>query len=52
MLMHPERFFETEVRVALTSVVEIVETFMVLRDDEGRIVEEVLWSRRLAPLSE
>lgn len=50
--MNGEHFFETEVRVTLTSIVKIVETFMVLRDDEGNVVKESLWSRRLAPLSE
>ena len=50
--MHSDRFFEAEVRVTLTSVAKIVETFMVLRDNEGHIVEESLWSRKLASLSE
>ena len=46
-----EHYFEAEVRVTLTSVVKILETFMVKRDDEGLIIEEYLWERRLAPLS-
>ena len=47
-----ERYFEAEVRETLTSIVRIIETFMVKRDDEGQVVEEYLYSRRLAPLSE
>ena len=49
--MNPERFWEAEVRETLTSIVRIVETFMVKRDDEGRIIEECLWERHLAPVT-
>ena len=48
--MNMEHYFEAEVRITLTSVVKILETFMVLRDDEGRIVREFLWGRRIVPL--
>ena len=46
-----ERYWEAEVREIMTSVVKVVETVMVLRDDGGRIVAESLWERHLAPLS-
>lgn len=49
--MNAERYWETEVRETMTSVVKIVETVMVLRDDDGNIVAESLWERRIAPLS-
>ena len=46
-----ERYWEAEVREIPTSIVKIVETVMVLRDDDGHVVAESLWERRLAPLS-